>query len=56
MNGKTPYEKLKESGYNLPIEFCGFPPIILDKISTSLVLNFSKWVGTLCVSTTSFLL
>ena len=45
MNGKTPYEKLKESGYNLPIEFCAFPPVILDKISPSLVLNFSKKGG-----------
>ena len=50
MNGKTPYEKLKESGYNLPIEFCAFPPVILDKISPSLVLNFSKRGGNdLCV-------
>jgi len=50
MNGKTPYEKLKESGYNLPIEFCAFPPVILDKISPSLVLNFSKKGGNdLCV-------
>lgn len=45
MNGKTPYEKLKESGYNLPIEFCAFPPLILDEISTHIVLNFSKRGG-----------
>ncbi len=45
MNGKTPYEKLKESGYNLPIEFCTFPPVILDKNSPSMVLNFSKKGG-----------
>jgi transposase len=45
MNGKTPYEKLKESGYNLPIKFCAFPPILLDKISSNLVLNFPKRGG-----------
>jgi len=45
MNGKTPYEKLKESGYNLPIEFCAFPQIILDKISSHQLLNFSKRGG-----------
>ncbi len=50
MNGKTPYEKLKESGYKIPIEFCGFPPIILDKISSQLVINFSEKGGNdLCV-------
>ena len=45
MNGKTPYEKLREASYNLPIEFCAFPPIILDKISSNLLLNFSKKGG-----------
>ena len=45
MDGKTPYEKLKETGYNLPIEFCAFPPIILDKISSNLLLNFFTKAG-----------
>jgi len=45
MDGKTPYEKLRETGYNLPIEFCAFPPIILDKISSNLLLNFLKKGG-----------
>ncbi len=42
MNGKTPYEKLLECGHTVPIEFCAFPPIILDKVSTELVINFYK--------------
>ena len=35
MNGETPFEKLKELGYDLPEEFALFPPVILDSISTS---------------------
>jgi len=41
MDGKTPYQKLKEEGYDVPEEFCAFPPVILDRISTGCVLNFS---------------
>ena len=39
MEGKTLFEKLKESGYNLPEEFALFPPVILDAISTDWLLQ-----------------
>ncbi|MCL6579763.1 MAG: helix-turn-helix domain-containing protein [Candidatus Bathyarchaeota archaeon] len=39
MNGKTPFEKLRELGYGLPEEFALFPPIILDTISTDWLLE-----------------
>jgi len=41
MDGKTPYQKLKEEGYDVLVEFCAFLPVILDKISTGCALNFS---------------
>ncbi|HEX76729.1 MAG TPA: transposase [Dehalococcoidia bacterium] len=34
MEGRTPFEKLRESGYDLPEQFAVFPPTILDAIST----------------------
>ncbi len=34
MNGKAPFEKLKELGHDLPQEFALFPPVILDTVST----------------------
>ena len=34
MNGKTPLEKLRSLGYNLPDEFAAFPPVLLDKFSS----------------------
>ena len=50
MNGKTPYEKLKNLGIIYLLNFVLFPSVILDKISPSLVLNFSKRGGNdLCV-------
>ncbi|HFB07028.1 MAG TPA: hypothetical protein ENJ92_01145 [Chloroflexi bacterium] len=39
MNGKTPFGKLKELGYDLPEEFALFPPVILDTISTDCLLQ-----------------
>jgi len=33
-NGRSPFEKLKDLGYNLPEEFALLPPIILDDVST----------------------
>ena len=32
-------------GYSSPIEFCMFPPIILDNVATNIILNFSKRGG-----------
>jgi len=34
MDGRSPFEKLKDLGYNLPEEFALLPPIILDDVST----------------------
>ncbi|MCD6171582.1 MAG: helix-turn-helix domain-containing protein [Thermoplasmata archaeon] len=34
MDGRSPFEKLKDLGYNLPEEFALLPPIILDEVST----------------------
>ena len=45
MDGKTPYQKLKEDYPKLPISFCAFPPLLLDKIATNIVLNFSQQGG-----------
>jgi len=39
MNGKAPFEKLKELGYDLPEEFTLLPPVILDTISTDWLLK-----------------
>jgi len=39
MEGKTPFEKLKELGYDLPQGFAVFPPIMLDAISTDWLLE-----------------
>ena len=39
MEGKTPFEKLKELGYHLPEEFAVFPPVTLDTISTDWLLE-----------------
>ncbi|MCL0093188.1 hypothetical protein M1N92_06030, partial [Dehalococcoidia bacterium] len=39
MNGKTPFEKLKDLSYDLPEEFALFPPVILDTISTDWLLE-----------------
>ena len=39
MNGKTPFEKVKELGYDLPDRFALFPPVILDTISTDWLLK-----------------
>jgi hypothetical protein len=39
MNGKTPFQKLKELSYDLPEEFALFPPLILDTISTNWLLE-----------------
>ena len=39
MNGRTPFEKLKELGYNLLQELALFPPVILDTISTDWLLQ-----------------
>jgi len=39
MEGKTPFEKLNELGYDLPQEFALFPPVILDTISTDWLLE-----------------
>ena len=39
MNGKAPFEKLRELGYDLPKEFTLLPPIILDTISTTWLLE-----------------
>ncbi|GBC95284.1 hypothetical protein HRbin16_01071 [bacterium HR16] len=35
MEGKTPYEKLVELGYDVPEEFALFPVVLLDTVSTS---------------------
>ena len=51
MEGKTPFEKLTELGYDLPQEFALFPPVILDTISTTwlletgndLLAHYKKW-------------
>jgi len=34
MDGRSPFGKLKDLGYNLPEEFALMPPIILDNVST----------------------
>jgi len=34
MDGRSPFEKLKDLGYNLPKEFALLPPTILDDVST----------------------
>ena len=39
MNEKAPFEKLKEPGYDLPEEFTLLPPVILNTISTSWLLE-----------------
>ena len=39
MEGKTPFEKLKDLGYDLPEESAVFPPVILDAISTDWLLE-----------------
>ena len=39
MNGKTPFERLRELGYILSEEFALFPPVILDTISTDWLLQ-----------------
>ena len=39
MEGQTPFEKLKESGYDLPQEFAVLPPVTLDTISTNWLLE-----------------
>ena len=39
MNGKAPFEKLKELGHDLPQEFALFPPVILDTVSTNFLLE-----------------
>jgi|GEM_PF-6180183 len=40
---KLPTRNYKNLPYNLPVEFCAFPAVVLDKISTFLAL-----VGTIC--------
>jgi len=39
MEGKTPFEKLNELGYDLPQKFALFPPVILDTISSNWLLE-----------------
>lgn len=39
MEGKTPFEKLRELGYELPEESALFPPIILDRVSVDWALE-----------------
>jgi hypothetical protein len=39
VDGKTPFEKLKEFGHDLPEEFVLFPSIILDAISSDWLLQ-----------------
>lgn len=39
MNEKTPFEKLRRLGYDLPEEFALLPPVILDTISTDWLLR-----------------
>jgi len=39
MEGKAPFEKLRELGHDLPEDFALFPPTTLDTISTSWLLE-----------------
>jgi transposase len=39
MEGKTPLEKLRSLGYNLPVRFAMFPVVNLDTISTDLITS-----------------
>jgi len=39
MQGKTPFEKLGELGYDLPEEFALFPPLILDRAGVDWALE-----------------
>jgi transposase len=39
MEGKSPFEKLRELGYELPEEFALFPPIILDRVGVDWALE-----------------
>jgi|Deesub1362A_J573_1020465.scaffolds.fasta_scaffold33944_1 hypothetical protein len=35
MEGKTPMEKLRELGLNLPDEFAAFPVVLLDEVAVT---------------------
>ena len=35
MDGKTPIEKLRELGFDLPNEFAAFPVILLDEVAVT---------------------
>jgi len=39
MDGKPPFQKLQELGYNLPEEFELFPPVVLDTFSATWTLQ-----------------
>jgi len=38
-DGKPPFQKLLELGYNLPEEFAVFPPVVLDGFSVTWTLE-----------------
>jgi len=48
MEGKSPWDRLKELGYNLDESFAMLPPIILDEISTDLLTEGGNDVPAPC--------
>lgn len=39
MDGRPPFRKLRELGYDLPEEFGLFPPLVLDRVSADRALG-----------------